>query len=112
MELQTLLLAGCRFGSVNAPLKDPSYRESIINESHIKSILTDFFSPFFFLVDVIFKQAKIDQKYCIITLVSRDYGTVIDSDQPGTNHSFSCNFRYTVIWLRGSLRLHAINLLD
>lgn len=63
-------------------------------KSHIKSILTD--SIF---LDVIFKQSKIDQKYCIITMVSRDYETVIDTDQPYTNHSFSYNFRYTVIWL-------------
>lgn len=69
-------------------------------KSHIKSILTDsFFFFFFFFLDVIFKQAKIDQKYCIITVVSRDYETVIDTDQPYTNHSFSYNFRYTVIWL-------------
>lgn len=68
-------------------------------KSHIKSILTDFsLSPLFFL-HVIFKRAKIDQKYCIITVVSRDYETVIDTDQPYTNHSFSYNFRYTVIWL-------------
>lgn len=61
---------------------------------------------------LIFKRAKIDEKWCIISVVSGDYGSVMDSDQPHTNHSLSSSLRDPGMWLPAPAWLLAANLLD